>query len=216
MATFLVSILQHLVVSFVIAFLSPLSNTLGCPYPRRSGLHSRLSRCVVGLKLSVLAPPSATRSFIGLTLLRPIGFPPSDQYRIPVSTLVPMTDFPSFAPLVSGKVHIVDATCVATLATHYSFFPIFDIGIPQTNRSKGYPEMIAYAEPLFNIMPGLPKHFYRVLHNLVIYPYTPDFVMRMRYLRIRESFSAASWPHSLSSFPTSRSGIPTIQESWQR
>ncbi|KAH8989790.1 hypothetical protein EDB86DRAFT_1859933 [Lactarius hatsudake] len=107
--------------------------------------------------------------------------------------------------------HIVNATRVATLATHYSFFPIFDIGIPQTNRSKGYPETIAYTEPLFNIMPALAKHFYRVLHNLFIYPYTPDFVMR--YLRTRESFSAASWPHSLSSFPTSRSSIPMIQES---
>ncbi|KAH8981386.1 hypothetical protein EDB86DRAFT_3087176 [Lactarius hatsudake] len=136
--------------------------------------------------------------------------PPSDQYRIPVSTPIPMTDFPSFVPLVSGKVHIVNATRVATLATHYSFFPIFDIGIPQTTE-QGYPETIAYTEPLFNTMPALAKHFYRVLHNLFIYPYTPDFVMR--YLRTRESFSAASWPHSLSSFPTSRSSIPMIQES---
>ncbi|KAH8995847.1 hypothetical protein EDB86DRAFT_2920838, partial [Lactarius hatsudake] len=44
-------------------------------------------------------------------------------------------------------------------------------------------------------MPALAKHFYRVLHNLFIYPYTPDFVMR--YLRTCESFSAVPFiiPH---------------------
>ncbi|KAH9167109.1 hypothetical protein EDB89DRAFT_139304 [Lactarius sanguifluus] len=52
-----------------------------------------------------------------------------------------------------------------------------NIGIPQTNRSKGDPETIAYAEPLFNIMPALAERFYRGLHNLSTHPHTSDFVI---------------------------------------
>ncbi|KAH9171681.1 hypothetical protein EDB89DRAFT_2243357 [Lactarius sanguifluus] len=69
-----------------------------------------------------------------------------------------------------------------------SFFRTFDIGIPRTNRSKGNPETIAYAKPLFNIMPALAERFYRVLHNLSIYRHMPDFMMRYLHLHLRESF----------------------------
>ncbi|KAH9064457.1 nucleoporin Nup186/Nup192/Nup205 [Lactarius vividus] len=82
-----------------------------------------------------------------------------------------------------------------------------NIGIPRTNRSKGGPETIAYAEPLFNIMPALAERFYRVLHNLSIHPHTSDFVMR--YLRTRENFSVrqlAALPFKPPSFP-----IPNVE-----
>ncbi|KAH9167418.1 hypothetical protein EDB89DRAFT_2125258 [Lactarius sanguifluus] len=167
----------HLVLKILLSLSSillPSSNALGCPYPQGSGqLHSWLGRCVVGLKLSTLAPEPATSSFIGLTCLRPIDFvhlPSSlaDQYRIPAKCT---SSTPPALPLQS---HIL------------SFFRTFNIGIPRTNRSKGNPETIAYAEPLFNIMPALAECFYRVLHNLSIYCHTPDFMMR--YLHLRESF----------------------------
>ncbi len=80
-------------------------------------------------------------------------------------------------------------------------------GIPRTNRSKGDPELIAYAEPLFNIMPALAERFYRVLHNLSMHPHTSDFVMR--YLRTREDFSVrqlAALPFKPPSFP-----VPNVE-----
>ncbi|KAI9430020.1 hypothetical protein H4582DRAFT_2087722 [Lactarius indigo] len=67
-----------------------------------------------------------------------------------------------------------------------SFFGTFDIGIPQTNKSKGNPELIAYTEPLFNIMPALAEHFYQGLHNPSIHPHTSDFVMH--YICTYENF----------------------------
>ena len=82
-----------------------------------------------------------------------------------------------------------------------------NIGIPRTNRSKGDPEVIAYAEPLFNIMPALAERFYRVLHNLSMHPHTSDFVMR--YLRTREDFTVrqlAALPFKPPSFP-----IPNVE-----
>ncbi len=82
-----------------------------------------------------------------------------------------------------------------------------NIGIPRTNRSKGDPETIAYAEPLFNIMPALAERFYRVLHNLSMHPHTSDFVMR--YLRTREDFSVrqlSALPFKPPSFP-----IPNVE-----
>jgi nuclear pore complex protein Nup205 len=82
-----------------------------------------------------------------------------------------------------------------------------NIGIPRTHRSKGDPELIAYAEPLFNIMPALAERFYRVLHNLSMHPHTSDFVMR--YLRTREDFSVrqlAALPFKPPSFP-----IPNVE-----
>ncbi|KAH9011263.1 hypothetical protein EDB85DRAFT_2160201 [Lactarius pseudohatsudake] len=151
----------------------------------------------------------------------------ADQHRASISAPIPLIDFPSFAPFVSGNLHVDDATRVATSAILHSFFHTFaspwtlivarspaplltffptpdvpssieigfllsstlyftfphlnshsfssrlrsatlhdiidwmNIGIPQTNRSKGNPETIAYAEPLFNIMPALAEHFYR-------------------------------------------------------
>ncbi|KAI9446257.1 hypothetical protein H4582DRAFT_2052337 [Lactarius indigo] len=86
-----------------------------------------------------------------------------------------------------------------------SFFGTFDIGIPQTNQSKGNPELIAYAEPLFNIMPALAEHFYRGLHNPSIHPHTSDFVMR--YIRTYENFSA----HQLATLPFKVRVIPHSQ-----
>ena len=82
-----------------------------------------------------------------------------------------------------------------------------NIGIPQTNRGKGDPELIAYAEPLFNLMPALAERFYRVLHNLSMHPHTSDFVMR--YLRTREDFfvrQLASLPFKPPSSP-----IPNVE-----
>ncbi|KAI9432839.1 hypothetical protein H4582DRAFT_2082956 [Lactarius indigo] len=76
----------------------------------------------------------------------------------------------------------------------HSFFRTFDIGIPRTDRSEANPEMIVYAEPLFNIMPALVEHFYQVLHKLSIYSHTSNFVMH--YLRTRENFSACQVQYS--------------------
>ncbi|KAH9017098.1 hypothetical protein EDB83DRAFT_2321105 [Lactarius deliciosus] len=68
----------------------------------------------------------------------------------------------TLAPRRSGQLHSELNHCVVSLqlstlappsATHSSV-------IPQTNRSKGDPETIAYAKPLFNIMPALAEHFY--------------------------------------------------------
>ncbi|KAH9161203.1 hypothetical protein EDB89DRAFT_2158662 [Lactarius sanguifluus] len=98
----------HLVLKILLSLssiLSPSSNTLGRPYPRGSGqLHSWLGRCIVGLKLSALAPESAIISH-------------------PRSAPIPLTDFPGFAPLASGEVHVVDATRVATSVTHSFILP---------------------------------------------------------------------------------------------
>ncbi|KAF8272691.1 nucleoporin Nup186/Nup192/Nup205 [Lactarius quietus] len=82
-----------------------------------------------------------------------------------------------------------------------------NIGIPRTNRSKGDLELVAFAEPLFNIMPALAERFYRVLHNLSMHPHTSDFVMR--YLRTREDFfvrQLAALPFKPPSFP-----IPNVE-----
>ncbi|KAH9013478.1 hypothetical protein EDB85DRAFT_2219216 [Lactarius pseudohatsudake] len=189
----------------------------------------------IGCPRSPIASKIRTATFRTQSLRRrPPAFHPSTaicdpfiSHRASISAPIPLIDFPSFAPFVSGNLHVVDATRVATSAILHSFFHTFaspwtlivaqspaplltffptpdvpssieigfllsstlyftfpylnshsfssrlrsatlhdiidwmNIGIPQTNRSKGNPETIAYAEPLFNIMPALAERFYR-------------------------------------------------------
>ncbi|KAH9166311.1 hypothetical protein EDB89DRAFT_2075903 [Lactarius sanguifluus] len=86
-----------------------------------------------------------------------------------------------------------------------------NIGIPQTNRSKGDPETIAYAEPLFNIMPALAERFYRGLHNLSTHPHTSDFPPSFPIPKVEVQYSdgsrVATTDRALTSFLRLRSYI---------